>query len=165
MAVYAREIMTSPVVSVKPETSLKEVAEILEEHAFSGIPVVDEENRVVGIISETDIIRYTQQVIGQPVRKPYKLLTQDKEVLHVNVLHRGVEMLELVAATTVEKLMSREVITVEESTSVQEVIELMNRHNINRVPVLDRKGNLSGMISRENVIKSLSRMWSRFTSD
>jgi len=163
MAVLAREIMTYPVISVSANTSLKELAEILEEHAFSGVPVVNEHERVMGIVSETDILQYTQQIIGQPLRKPYKLLTKDKEVLHVNVLHRGVEMIELVAATTVEKLMSQNVISVKEDTPVAEVIQVMNEHQINRVPVVDREGKLTGIISRGDVITSLSKNWNGFT--
>ncbi len=165
MAILAKEVMTSEVISVTEGTSLKELAEILEEHPFSGVPVVDEDQRVVGIVSETDILQYTQQIIGQPIRKPYKLLTKDKEVLHVNVLHRGVEMIELVAATTVEKLMSREVITVEENTPVYETIRIMNDHKINRIPVIDESGKLKGIISRGNIISSLSQMWEELTRE
>jgi len=165
MTLLAKDIMTYPVISVKPDTSLKELAELLEEHSFSGVPVVNKDEQVLGIISERDISQYTQQIIGQPLRKPYKLLTKDKEVLHVNVLHRGVEMIELVAATTVDKLMSQNVISVGEETSVVEVINIMNEHQINRIPVINQDNKLIGIITRENLISSLSQVWNEYSKD
>ncbi len=159
MTILAKDIMTSPVVTVTPDTPLKEVAAILEENHFSGVPVVDENEALIGIVSEADILHYTQQIIGQPIRKPYKLLTEDMEVLHVNALNRGVEMLELVAAATVEKLMSRNVVSVKETAPVNKVIQIMNEENINRVPVVDEQGKIIGLISRGDIIRVLSEKW------
>ncbi len=165
MTLLAKDVMTSEVVTVLPDTPLREVITILEDNSFSGIPVVDESNRIVGIASETDILHYTQQVIGHPIKKPYELLKQNMEVLHVNALHRGVELIELVASASIEKLMSRNVISVQENTSIKKVVESMHEHNINRVPVVSNDGEITGLISREDIIRALSDNWHDFTDN
>lgn len=159
MALLAKNIMTSPVVSVRADLSLKDAAEILDNHHFSGLPVVDEGENLVGIISETDFWRYTQQIIGQPLRDPHRVFTGSKEVLHFDITHRGVEIIELVASTTVEKLMTMEVIFVTEETPLYEVVHLMHKHDINRVPVVDKDHKLRGIITRADIIKAVTDNW------
>ncbi|NMB41704.1 MAG: CBS domain-containing protein [Firmicutes bacterium] len=62
--ILAKKVMTSPVVSVNHDTSLKELVRILDDNIFSGLPVVNEEKRLVGIISQEDVMKYTQWIIG-----------------------------------------------------------------------------------------------------
>ena len=159
MAVLAKEIMTTPVVSVTPDTSLKRAAEILDENRFSGMPVTDQEEHLIGIISETDILRYTQQIIGQPLRDPHQVFTKGKEVLHVDITHRGVEVIELVASTTVETLMTTDVISVKEDDPVYEVSRLMYDNSINRIPVTDENNKLKGIITRADLIRAMVQKW------
>ncbi len=159
MAVLAKEIMNSPVISVTPDTSLKRAAEILDENQFSGMPVTDDEEHLIGIVSETDILRYTQQIIGQPLRDPHQVFTRGKEVLHVDITHRGVEVIELVASTTVETLMTTEVISVKEDTPLYEVSRLMFENGINRIPVTDDGNKLKGIITRADLIRAMVEKW------
>ncbi len=165
MAVLAKEIMTAPVVSVEADTPLKKAAEILDEYSFSGVPVIDPKEKVVGIISESDILRYTRQIIGQPLRDPHRVLSSDDEVLHVNISHRGVEVLELVASTSVDMVMTREVIFVAEETPLLEIVKLMQQHDINRVPVVSQAGQLKGIITRADVIRALFFHWKTFNRE
>ncbi len=165
MAILAKEIMTTPVVSVTADTTLKRTAEILDENCFSGLPVVDEENKLIGIVSETDIWRYSQQIIGQPLRDPHQVFTKSKDVLHVDITHRGIEVIELVASTTVETLMTTEVISVSEDTPVYEVSKLMEENGINRIPVVDENNQLSGVITRADLISAMVKNWDKFTLD
>ena len=165
MAILAKEIMTAPVVSITPDTTLKRAAEILDENCFSGMPVVDEDNKLVGVISETDIWRYSQQIIGQPLRDPHQVFTKSKDVLHVDITHRGVEVIELVASTTVETLMTTEVISVTEDTPVYKVSKLMQDNDINRIPVVDHENQLQGVITRADLISAMVKNWDKFTRD
>ncbi len=162
MAVLAKEVMTAPVISVKTDTSLKRAAEILDENSFSGMPVVDDEDYLIGVISETDILRYTQQIIGQPLRDPHQVFTKGKEVLHVDITHRGVEVIELVAATTVETLMTTDVISVTEDTPLYEVSRLMYEYSINRIPVTNENNKLQGIITRADLINAMVQKWDTF---
>jgi len=159
MAILAKDVMNSPVITVKADTPLKKAAEILDENSFSGMPVVDDEDVVIGILSERDILRYTQQIIGQPLRDPHRVFTKSKEVLHVDITHRGVEVIELVAATNVETLMTMEVISVTEDTPLREVVSLMRENDINRVPVVDEDNKIQGIITRKDLISVMVTKW------
>ncbi|MDW7729532.1 MAG: CBS domain-containing protein [Bacillota bacterium] len=159
MAILAKDVMTVPVITVKADTPLKRAAEILDENFFSGMPVVNDDDKLVGIISETDILRYTQQIIGQPLRDPHRVFTKSQEVLHIDITRRGVEVIELVAATTVETLMTTDVIYVVEDAPFHKVISLMYENNINRIPVVDSNGELKGIITRADVIRTLVNNW------
>jgi CBS domain-containing protein len=165
MALLAKEIMVTPVVSVEADTPLKKAAEILDEYSFSGVPVIDGEEKVVGVISESDILGYTRQIIGQPLRDPHRVLSDKNEVLHVNISHRGVEIIELVASTNVDMVMTREVITVAGDTALHEIVNLMHRYDINRVPVVGKSGQLIGIITRADLIRALYAYWETFNRD
>ncbi len=165
MALLANEVMTTPVVSVRADTSLKKTAELLDENSFSGLPVVDDEERLIGIVSETDILRYTQQIIGQPLRDPHRVFTNSREVLHIDITHRGVEVIELVATTSVETLMTLDVISVSEDDPLYEVVRLMQEHSINRIPVVNDSEKLVGIITRADLIRAMLKNWKTFSLD
>jgi len=165
MAILAKDVMNSPVITVKADTPLKKAAEILDENSFSGVPVVDDEDVVIGILSERDILRYTQQIIGQPLRDPHRVFTKSKEVLHVDITHRGVEVIELVASTNVETLMTMDVISVTEDTSLREVVSLMRENEINRVPVVDKDNKIQGIITRADLISVMVSKWDCINQD
>ena len=159
MAILAKEVMITPVISIRADTPLKKAAEILDENSFSGVPVVDDDDQLIGIISETDILRYTQQIIGQPLRDPHRVFTKSQEVLYVDITHRGIEVIELVASTTVETLMTLDVISVTEETPLYEIVRLMQKHNINRIPVVNGNNKLQGIITRADIINTLVKSW------
>ena len=159
MSLKAKDVMTTPVITITVDTPLKRAAEILDENSFSGVPVVDEEEKLVGILSETDILRYTQQIIGQPLRDPHRVFTKSQEILHIDITHRGVEVIELVANTTVETLMTVELYTVLEDTPLSEVVRLMHEHNVNRIPVVDENNLLMGIVTRADIISALVNNW------
>lgn len=159
MAILAKEIMTESVISIRADTPLKKAAEILDENSFSGVPVVDDDEILIGILSETDILRYTQQIIGQPLRDPHRVFTKSKEVLHVDITHRGVEVIELVASTSIETLMTLDVISATEDTPIFEIVRLMKENNINRIPIVNERKQLKGIITRADVIRTLVLRW------
>lgn len=165
MAILAKEIMTTPVITVTADTPLKKAAEILDENSFSGMPVVDDEDVVVGIISETDMLRYTQQIIGQPLRDPHRVFTKSQEVLHVDITHRGIEVIELVAATKVETLMTTEVISASEDTPLFEVVRMMQENEVNRIPVVNEKNQIKGIITRGDIVTAMVKNWGRLNRD
>ena len=149
--ILVKAIMTTPPVSVESKTNLSEVIRILERNKISGVPVIDEGERVVGIISERDILKYTHWIVGQPIRDLNKIIGDEKEVAYVSG-GRGVDMIEAVAAATAKVVMTENVVTVKEDTSVLEVVRLMNKNDINRVPVIDEAGRLTGVVSRANIM-------------
>ncbi len=154
--VKASKVMTSPVVSVRLDTQLREVLRVLHRHYVSGVPVLDEEEKVVGIISERDVLKYTRWVVGRPLRGPGKLLEDKEEAAHVSG-ERGVDVIEAVAAVTARQVMTMNPFTVREDTPLLNIVRLMNRRAINRVPVVDSEGKLRGIVSRADIMLILEK--------
>ncbi len=152
--ILVKEVMTSPIVTVRYDTSLKELLNILDNNIFSGLPIVDEGEKLIGIISEKDVMKYTQWVIGQPLKDPVKILEGDIEAAHFTG-QRGIDVIELVASATAETIMTKDVISVGEETPVLEVVRLMNSNEVNRVPVVDNSGKVKGIVTRADILKML----------
>ncbi|NLU48172.1 MAG: CBS domain-containing protein [Syntrophomonadaceae bacterium] len=144
----ARDIMTREVITVKPKDRVDEVARLLVDHKISGIPVVDEENHVVGIITEKDLI-----VKASELRLPFYITLFDSIIFLENPIRFNND-LKKYTAVNVEDAMTKQVVTVEEDTEVSEVAKIMQNKRINRVPVV-RNGKLVGIITRNDVLKSL----------
>lgn len=149
----ARDVMKSPVVTVRDTATLGEVARLLDEHDISGMPVVDDAGHMVGIISELDLIRRSQQVqIAR--RNPFAWVSPHSSVGDIAVFTRG---LCEVGETRVADAMTRKVIAVEEYDTLESVALLMAQRRINRVPVLSG-GNLVGIISRADLVWAMANL-------
>ncbi len=154
--IRVKEIMTSPAVSVKLNTTLREVIKVLDRNHISGMPVVDGEGKVAGIISERDVLKYTRWVVGTPLRDPGKLLGKESNAASISG-ERGVDVIEAVASTTAGVVMTDRVITVDEDAPVLEVVRMMNSYQINRVPVVDQGGILRGLVSRADILRVVEK--------
>lgn len=147
----AGEIMSTSVFTVKRDTSVEEIAHIMAEKNISGVPVVDDENRVVGIITQRDLLY-------KDVEPRYPALVQ---ILGGTIFLQGVsrynEELKKLTATRAEELMTRNVVTVDENTEVERAARIMVEKEINRIPVV-RDGRLVGIISRADVVKYIAKI-------
>ena len=142
----AADIMTTDVVSVTPDTPVAEIAHLLHKCRISGVPVIDAERRVVGIVSEGDLITH-QAVVGEQRRSWWLTLIADE-----NALAREY------AKTRGQKardVMTADVITVTEAAVIAEIARLLERRRIKRVPVL-RDGKLIGIITRGNLLQAMA---------
>jgi CBS domain-containing protein len=140
------DIMTTSVVSVDPELPIKAVAKLLAERRISAVPVVDAELRVIGIISEGDLLRRAE--IGAARRGSWwlELFTSNRELADAYVKSH---------AKTVRDVMTKEVVTASENVSLADIAELLEAHRIKRVPVI-RNGILVGIVSRANLVQALA---------
>ena len=136
-------LMTQPVISVSPETTLSEAAHLLVTHRISGLPVVDESNKLLGIITEADFLR----ALGVPAHHPGHHLWQTLE----NMFHPAVQVRE--TEGTVAELMVRDVITLSDKASLHEALELMKQHRIKRLVVCDKEQRVVGMLTRSNLVR------------
>jgi CBS domain-containing protein len=141
----AKDIMSSPVVTVTPDASVTEVATLLLEKRISGVPVVDQAGQIAGIISEGDLLRRVET--GTERHRPHWL-----EML----LGRSGDAGSFIKshASRVGDVMSHDVIATHPEASLREVAELMERHGIKRVPIVDG-GRLVGIVSRANLVQGL----------
>ncbi len=142
-AVEAKDVMNRDVVYVTPGTLLKEVAETMGRHGISGVPVVDEDQKVVGIISEKDFLSH------MGVQKNITFMSLVAECL----IGSGCMAVDIRGKSAAD-IMTSPAITVYEDTSIMEVDNRMRNHRINRVPVLNQMDKLSGIVTRTDLLPS-----------
>ena len=141
----AKDIMSSPVVTVTPDASVAEAAALLLEKRISGVPVVDHTGQIAGILSEGDLLRRVETDTER--HRPHwleMLLGQGGDASSFIKSH----------ATRVGDVMSHDVIASHPEASLREIAELMERHGIKRVPIVDG-GALVGIVSRANLMQGL----------
>ncbi len=149
----AAEIMTSPVLSIKPEDTLSEAIRIMAEKNISGLPVVDDRQHVVGIISEKDIINYSAKLQVVPLIGSSGWLSPYTDMSSIAPLKKGYEIL---STTKVHSVMTKNVFTVKDTASGDEAVKFMSRKDVNRVPVVTSTGVLVGIITRSNLVNYLA---------
>ncbi|PLX99762.1 MAG: hypothetical protein C0622_09890 [Desulfuromonas sp.] len=144
----ARDIMTKGVVSVTTDTSLKELAAIFIETRYSNLPVVDAEGKLVGVISETDLVE--QQ---KPLHIPTAVTLFDW-VFTLGSEKDFREEVTRVTATTVGELCRKEPITCKPEDTVRDLAGLMSKHKVHLLPVLEGD-KLIGVVARLDLIRSI----------
>ena len=137
--------MTTPVTSVSPEMPIEDLARLLLERRISGVPVVDAEERVIGIVSEGDLLRRVGN--GDAHRSWWLWLFSDPA--------RNAAEYVKTHGRHVADVMTREVVTVCEDTRLPEIAMLLEERHIKRVPVV-RDGRLVGIVSRANLLHGLA---------
>lgn len=140
----AKDVMTQKVYSVNLKTPVHEIARLLLERQISAVPVIDEGNRVLGIVSEGDLMR---RVEGERHRSWWLGLVADPRRLARDYVKSH--------GRDAQSVMTREVITVTEDTPLADIAQLLEKERIKRVPVL-RDGRLVGIVSRANIIQGLA---------
>jgi CBS domain-containing protein len=142
----ARDVMTPKVVTVSPDTRVAEIARILLDRRISGVPVVDADGRLVGIVTEGDLLRRPELGTERSRGWWLRLFGDQRAEAEAYAKSHG---------TRAEEIMTRNVVTVTEDTSVAEIARLLETHRIKRVPVL-RDGRLVGIVSRANLLHALA---------
>jgi len=139
------DIMVKDVITVGPATPVREVATLMLERRISGLPVIDGERRVLGVVSEGDLIRRPEIGTYQnPSGWLTVFLTQDDSARDFVKTHG------LLAA----EVMSRPAICVAPETPLTEVVRLFDRHRVKRLPVVER-GELAGLVTRAELLRVL----------
>ena len=144
----AREIMTTTVVTVTPQTPVGELARLMTEHRISGVPVVTGDGRLLGLVSETDLL-HRPETGTERRRKWWLALFQDSDMQARDYVKQH--------GRTAHDVMSRYVISVQPDDDLGRVADVLERNNIKRVPVLDKQGGLVGIITRGDLVRALAR--------
>ncbi|MDQ0913426.1 CBS domain-containing protein [Streptomyces canus] len=142
-------VMTSDVVRAAYGTPFKEVARLLAGHRISGLPVVDEGDKVIGVISETDLTA-RQAAIPDPFGPPHRR--------RLVSLTRGVRRQAVKAkARTAGRLMTAPPVVMHPDDTIVEAARTMVRHQVERLPVLDETDRLVGIVTRRDLLQVLLR--------
>jgi len=145
----AKDVMVKKVITINRNASVKELSELLIKNKISGVPVVDDNGSLVGIATEGDLI---VQDADLHFPRYFKLLDS---IIYLESLNKFKRNLKKYLGTKVEDIMTGKVKTVNTDTPVNEVANIMIKNNVNRVPVLDSSGNLVGIITRADIVKSM----------
>ena len=146
----ARDIMTRDVVTIHYSASVRELAKLLAEKGITGVPVVNEEKRLLGVISMRDLIAEEVRNIGANLEYQdiYELFTSALNVEETE----GVSVRQL----WVESLMRREVFTATETTPVREICRIMYEKNVHRIPII-RDGTLIGLVTAMDIVRTVAQ--------
>ncbi len=141
--------MKSEVITIKEDASVQELAKLLAKKKISGVPVVDDENRVVGIVSEGDLVSQDADI-----HFPHYIELLGN-IIYLESVKKYEERLEKAAASSVDDIMTKDVITVQTGATLSNIATLMTDKNVNRVPVVD--GDiLVGIITRADVVRAMA---------
>ena len=143
-SVKAKDVMTTKVFSVKPDTPVEEIAELLAQNNISGVPVIEENGKVAGIISEKDFLSGLGLENAKTIMGVISNCLKNKGCLAISI-----------STQKAGDIMTSPAITVLENTAVSDIAGIFTKNNINRVPVTDSEGNLIGIVSRADILRYL----------
>src|SRR6516164_9773374 len=144
----AMDVMTTDVITVDPDTTVQSVATLLAERGITGAPVVDSDGRLMGVISEGDLLHRAE--IGTVRRHRVRRRSWWLDHFAADLAREYVKS----HGRTVKEIMTRDVVTVTENTELAEVAALLEAKRIKRVPVM-REGKIVGIISRANIVRAV----------
>ena len=158
-----RDIMqsVSALQTARPSETLAGVARKMTEHRVSALPVVNDSFRVVGMISERDLLSRAEQssktedlkILKSPLfHSPFALLQEESSTEELSDLAQSFSK---VGQTKVEEAMTRDVVLANEEDSVGALVQRMTEHNINHIPIA-KDGTLTGLVARQDVLCALS---------
>jgi CBS domain-containing protein len=142
----ARDVMVSPVITVKPSASVREVAETLVKQHISAVPVVDDQGKLLGIVSEGDLLRRTEAKTERRHSWWLAGLIGDTALASEYIKAHS---------RNVADVMTKRVITAGPDTALHEIAALLERNSIKRVPILEN-GRIVGIVSRANLVQALA---------
>ncbi len=146
--IQAKEVMTRKVITVGSDLPVKELARLLVQHHINGVPVVDEAGGLIGIVTEKDLIE-SKKNLHLPT-----VVTLFDAVIYLESEKHFKEDLKKMAATKVEDIMTGEVVTIEEETSVREIATIMSEKGKDTLPVI-REGKVVGIVGKADIVRTM----------
>lgn len=145
----AKDIMTAEVVTVTPETDINEAAGILLDKGFNGLPVLDEQGRLQGILCQSDLVAQQREL---PLPSIFTVLGGFVALTSLSQLQRAVDKM---AATKVGQAMTLDPVTVSPDTAVDKLADLMVEKKFHTIPVVDGQ-SLVGVIGKRDMLRLLA---------
>ena len=144
----AKEIMTRQLVTAKPETPVTEVAQLMMEHRISAVPVVTPERRLLGIVSDTDLLQRREVGTQRLPRSWWLALFNSKDRLTSSV--------DRTESNLAENIMTTPAISIDQEATIEDVARLFLTRKINQAPVV-HGGKLVGIVSRGDLVSAIAR--------
>lgn len=149
-----KDIMVREVVTVSPDASLTEAAKLIADHHFDGVPVVDDEKKLVGILTEYDLISQSSQVhlpTFQAILKNLQVIQGDRSQFEKEI--------EEISSLKVKDVMNIDPLTLSEDASYEEAVTAFREHHrVNPIPVLGNNRKVVGVVSRFDILKPLREL-------
>ncbi|WP_405566862.1 CBS domain-containing protein [Streptomyces sp. NBC_01167] len=139
-------VMVSDVITAEAGTGFKEVARLLEDNRISGLPVVDDDEKVLGVISETDLMLRQAAASGEPERRRRRIMTRAART-----------SAEKERAESAGTLMSMPAVTVHADDTIAAAARTMTQRHLERLPVVDEEERLVGIVTRRDVLQVFLR--------
>ncbi len=156
--VKVKDSMEKLVIKFHVDDKITDIAQTLRENKISGAPIVDKEDKVIGIISEGDIMRLLEVhsprinlILPSPldwIELPIRMKYEFDEIA---------EDMNKAASVHISEIMTKKVITTKEDDDISDAAQLMDTHSVNRLPVVDDEGKLIGIVTRGDLISALVR--------
>lgn len=147
---HARDIMTREVVSVSPETSIEALSSLLENRQIGGVPVVDANGRLVGIVTQSDLVARAREL-----ELPPAINILDFH-LYLQIPSHMIQRVQKMLADTVGAIMTPQPVTVSPDTPVAQIAALMAKAKVHTLPVLEG-GKMVGIIGKMDIIRALGK--------
>ncbi len=144
LKIHVSDVMTKDVITAKKNADIHETAKLLSENNISGLPVIDEQDHVIGIVTEADILYMAGMKCGHTF----------KDIL-MHIL--GEPMSGRKNGGTVEDVMTSPAITTKPDADIREVARILDEKRIKRLPVVDEDNKLIGIISRANIVRFMGK--------
>jgi CBS domain-containing protein len=144
----AKDIMTTDVITVKQDTTIEELARILMKYQINGTPVVDDNGNLKGIVTENDLISKNSRLHIPTILRLFDAF------IPLGTSRLEVEIKKM-AASTVGEICTRDVITIDDETPVEDIATIMTEKKIHLLPVL-KEGKLVGIIGKKDLIKGIA---------
>jgi len=141
----AEDVMTREVISIGPDASVLQGAQLMLQHSISGLPVIDEKGKLVGVLSESDFLRRRDSSAGHRRSRWLEFLMGRADIAAAYSHSHDSKVFEV---------MTTDVQTVDELAPLEDIVELMERHRIKRVPVMCG-GEVVGIVTRSNLMRAM----------
>jgi CBS domain-containing protein len=146
-----KQLMTTQVITVRPEATIEQVADILHHYHFTGVPVVDAGGRLLGVIMERDFITADSKLY----LPTYVKLLKDLDFVSGDKKHLSKEALEVISATA-KDVMNQNIVTASPDDTIEHLAELFALKRVNPIPIVDDSFKLVGVISRSDLLTLFS---------
>lgn len=154
-----RDVMQKNVIKFKADDRIVDVSQSLRDNKISGAPVVDDQEKVIGVVSEGDIMRLLEVhsprlnlILPSPldwIELPIRMKYEFDEIA---------EDMNRAALVLIGEIMTKKVFTIKQDDDVSDAAQIMDTHSVNRLPVVDDEGKLIGIVTRGDIISAMVRI-------